>query len=123
MSRKAIIQKEPAVRGLRSGPPKTVWAYAYEIVPAQDENLPVTIRTLLARENSAARRAARTWAGRVVVERNITHILVVSDSPEQDREVNIRLEAELTELKAAFSVTIPMELAKDAGRGSENIDR
>ena len=110
MSRKAITQEEPTVRGGRNEPPKAVWAYAYEIVPPQDELQLAAIKALLARENSAARRAARTWAGRIVVQRHITRILVVSDNREQDREINLRLETALTQLKAVFSVTIPLEL-------------
>ena len=95
-------------------PPKGVWAYAYRIVPPQPEDRLGTIKNLLDLENTEARRDARTWAGRVVVEEQITHILVVSDSPQQDREVNRKLEAALEELKAGFSVSAPMALDDDA---------
>ena len=91
-----------------SSAPKTIWAYAYEIVPPQPEDRLRAIKALLDDEHSAARRAARTWAGSVVLEQQMTHILVVSDSPEQNHEVNARLEAELKELKAGFSLTAPM---------------
>jgi hypothetical protein len=46
----------------------------------------------------------------VVPEERITHILVVSDSPEQDHEANRRLESELKGLKAKFSISAPMQL-------------
>jgi hypothetical protein len=46
----------------------------------------------------------------LVVEEQVTHILVVSDSPNQDLEVNRKLEAELKRLDAAFVITTPLEL-------------
>ena len=94
--------------------PKAIWAYAYQIVPPQSEDRLRTIKTLLDHENSDAQRGARTWAGRVVLERQITHILVVSESPEQNHEVNQRLEAELKALKAGFSITASMAVVDDA---------
>lgn len=93
--------------------PKTLWAYAYEIVPPQAQDRLGAIRTVLAKEHSEARRAARTWTGRLVCEPQVTHILVVSDSPEQSREVNRRLEGRLKQLKAEFSLTVPLALADD----------
>ena len=91
-----------------TSPAKPVWAYAYQILPPQAEDRLHTIKTLLDKENADAQRAARTWAGRVVVEQQVTHILVVSDSPEQDHAVNRRLEAKLQELNAGFSMTVPI---------------
>jgi hypothetical protein len=41
-------------------------------------------------------------------------ILIVSDSPEQDHEVNRRLEAKLQELKAGFSITVPIAVVDEA---------
>jgi len=93
---------------------KPVWAYAYQILPPQAEDRLHTIKKLLDQENADAQRAARTWAGRVVVEQQVTHILVVSDSPEQDHAVNRRLEAKLQELNAGFSITVPIAVADDA---------
>jgi hypothetical protein len=98
----------------RTPPAKPVWAYAYQILPPQAEERLHTIKTLLDKENADAQRAARTWAGRVVVEQQVTHILVVSDSPEQDHDVNRRLEAKLQELNAGFSITVPIAVADDA---------
>ena len=97
----------------RPTPPKPTWAYAYEIVPAQAEDRLRAITKLLEDENSDAQRGARTWAARVVLEQQITHILVVSDSPEQDREVNRRLETELKGLNIGFSMTLPLAVPDD----------
>ena len=102
--------------GFTKGRPesKTRWAYAYRIVPPQAEDQLRAIQTLLDREHSEARRGARTWEGRFVHEEQITHILVVSDSPDQDREVNRRLGLALNELRAEFLLTAPMAVANDA---------
>ena len=97
-------------------PKKGLWAYAYEIVPPQPEDRLRSINALLDRERAEARNGARTWESRVVVEDHITHILVVSDSPQQDREVNRRVEAELRDLSAGFSITAPMAVADDSVR-------
>jgi hypothetical protein len=88
--------------------PGSIWVYGYQIVPPQTEGRMEPIRALLDDENSNARLGARTWNGRFVHEERITHILVVSDSPDQDREVNRRLESALKELEACFSVTAAM---------------
>jgi hypothetical protein len=90
-----------------------VWAYAYQILPPQAEDRLHSIKTILDQENADAQRTAKTWAGRVVVEQQVTHILVVSDSPEQNHDVNRRLEAKLQELHAGFSMTVPIAVADD----------
>ena len=95
-------------------PFKTIWTYGYQIVPPQAEDRLRTVTTLLDHENSAAQRGERTWSGRVILEQQITHILVVTDSPEQNREVNRKLEAELNELNVGFSITAPMALEDEA---------
>lgn len=100
----------------RSPTPKTVWTYAYEIVPPQAEGRLHTIKRLLEDEHEDAHRGARTWAGRVILEQRVTHILVVSDSPEQRREVNRKLEAELQNLEVGFSITAPMAVPDDTAR-------
>jgi hypothetical protein len=97
-------------------PPKAIWAYAYQIVPPQPEDRLHGIKTLLDDANSNAQRGARTWAGRVVSEQQITHILVVSDSPEQNHEVNRKLEAALHELEAGFSITAAMAMDDDSAQ-------
>jgi hypothetical protein len=93
---------------------RSLWAYAYEIVPPQRSSRLATIRTLLQDETAAARGGARTWSGRLVLERRATHILIVSDAPGRNYAINRRLEAELERLDAAFSVTEPLVVAGHA---------
>lgn len=94
-------------------PPNALWAYAYEIVPPQSESRLGRIQTLIDGEQSDARQGTGTWEGRFVLDQEITHILVVSDSPDQHREVNRQLEAELTALHVPFSLTASMAVADD----------
>jgi len=94
-------------------PSKTIWAYAYQILPPQPAARLHSIKTLLDHAHTEAQRDARTWTGRVVVEEQVTHILIVSDSPEQNHEGNRRLEAKLQELNAGFSITAPIAVADD----------
>ena len=98
------------------GAKKSLWAYAYEIVPPQPEDRLRTINLLLDRERADAKNRARTWESRVVVEEHVTHILVVSDGPEQDLDVNRRVEAELRDLRAGFSMTASMAVADESVR-------
>jgi hypothetical protein len=92
---------------------KPVWAYAYQIVPPQPEGRLNAIRALLDREAIDARTRARTWEGRLVAEEHVTHILIVSDSPEQNLDVNQRVEAQLRDLRAGFSITVPMAVGDE----------
>lgn len=87
------------------------WAYAYQLLPPQLADRLRTIQPLLDGEQASARRGGRTWAARVVPEELITHILVVSDSPDQDHDANRKLESELKELKAKFSISAPLALS------------
>lgn len=98
----------------KQGPPvKPMWAYAYQIVPPQSESRLAAIRELLDREHTLAKGGAHTWEGRFVLEQQITHILVVSDSPEQDGGSNRRLESALGELQAGFVLTAPLAVTGD----------
>jgi hypothetical protein len=64
------------------GPPKSgLWAYAYDITLPESEDRIRRLQELLEREHSEARAGARTWAAQVVLEPQVTRILVVSDSP------------------------------------------
>lgn len=90
--------------------PTPLWAYVYQLLPPQLADRLRSIQPLLDGEHVDARRSGRTWAGRVVPEERITHILVVSDSPEQNDGSNRKLESELEELKAKFSVSVPLPL-------------
>jgi hypothetical protein len=103
--------------GIRDHPPRpgSTWAYGYEISPPMTPERLAAIGRLLEEEHSSARRQTRTWQARFVTEEQVTHILVVSDSPDQRLEINRRLEAELAKLEAAFSLTPPMALAEGAG--------
>lgn len=87
---------------------RTLWAYGYEMVPPHQARRLSAIRGLLARENEAAQHEARTWTARLVTERQATHVLIVSSTPEQDLEVNRKLEAELKALGVEFMLTVPM---------------
>jgi hypothetical protein len=92
---------------------RSLWAYAYQIVPPQPSRRLGTIRVLLRGETAAARGSAHTWSGRLVLERGATHILIVSDVRGRNHEVNRQLEAELERLDAPFSVTEPLAVAGD----------
>ena len=96
-------------------PAKRIWAYAYQILPPQPAARLHPIKTLLDQAHTEAQRDAHTWTGRVVVEDQVTHILIVSDSPQQNHEFNRRLEAKLQELKAEFSITVPVAVVDDGG--------
>ena len=89
---------------------KPVWAYVYRIDPPQPESALASVRMLLDREHAVPTDGAGSWEGRFVVEELVTHILVVSDSPDQTREANRELEAELTKISAAFAITAPLAI-------------
>lgn len=93
---------------------KTVWAYAYQILPPQSADRLRAIQTLLDREHVDAQRESRTWAGRIVLEEKVSLILIVSDSPEQNHEINERLATAVKQLQAALLITTPMAVADDA---------
>lgn len=99
-------------------PAKCMWAYAYQIVPSQPEHRLTAIRTLLESEHALAKDAERTWKGKFVQEHQITHILVVSDSPDQDGEANLRLEAALKGMQAGFVRTAPLPVLNDPPVGT-----
>ena len=94
---------------------KDLWAYAYKIVPPQPSQKLGTIRTLLKDEASTAQGGARTWSGRLVLEPDATHILIVSDDVRgRDHPINRQLEAELRRLDASYVVTEPLAVAGHA---------
>jgi hypothetical protein len=98
----------------RTANPKTVWAYAYQILPPQPAARLHSIKSLLDHAHTEAQRDARTWTGRVVVEDQVTHILIVSDSAEQNHDVDRRIQAKLQELNAGFSMTVPIAVVDEA---------
>ncbi|HJQ66561.1 MAG TPA: hypothetical protein VJ816_09305 [Gemmatimonadales bacterium] len=85
-----------------------VWVYAYEIVPPQSKRRLEAIRALLDREHATARQGGRTWASRLVSERRATRILIVSDSPDQERAA---VAAELARQQLSFTRTASMEIS------------
>jgi hypothetical protein len=78
---------------------RTVWAYAYEFTQPQPADKMHAVQGLLDREETEARKDSRSWGSRFVTKEQVTHILVVNDSPRQDLKVNRRLEMELGEMK------------------------
>jgi hypothetical protein len=68
------------------------------------------LRHLLDKENAAAFEQARAWAAQLILEQRTTQILVVADSPAQNRPVNRRVESELSRLHADYRLTDPVEI-------------
>ena len=66
------------------------------------------LRRVLDQENAAAFEHARAWAAQLILEQRSAQILVVSDSPAQNRAVNHRLEGELRRLDALYRVSDPV---------------
>ncbi len=82
--------------------------YAYQIEPPHPDTRFSKVKELLGKAHLAARRAARMWAARIVVETRVSHILIVSDSPSRQRAVNRALEKELKRLRLRFLVNEPV---------------
>lgn len=116
--RKTAEDTRQAVTGAKSRSPVTLWAYTYQIVPRQTRSQLRTVRALLDQEHSSAKNASGTFAGRLIVGAQVTRILIVSDCPERSCEVNQRLETELRQLRAEFSVSEPVALPGDAATPS-----
>lgn len=95
------------------GPPGTIWAYGYEISPPMPAARMRALERLLDEERSSAKREARTWSSRFVVDERVTHILVLSDSSDQGTDINRKVEEELARLEAAFSVSPPVPVSDD----------
>lgn len=72
------------------------------------------IRKLLDSENAFAFEHARAWAAQLILEQRSTQILVVADSPAQNRPINQRLETELQRLDARYSLTEPIAIRDSA---------
>ena len=87
------------------------WAYAYQLNPPQPEPRFAKIKTLLRRARLAAQRAGRLWTGQVVKDAHITHILVVTDAPDEVRAVDRAIDAELNRLKMGFAITEPARVS------------
>jgi len=98
-------------------PGQALWVSAYEMVPPHAEHRMTAIRDLIDRENDDAQRAGRTWTARLVLEIQVTHVLIVSATPEMDLAVNHKLAAELRELGVEFVLTVPMSVGDEADAG------
>lgn len=96
----------------------SLWAYAYQIVPAQPTRRLDPIRALLDHESAAARKEARIWASRLVLEQQATRILVVSDRPEHVRGIDHTLANEVQRLRATFTCTEAMEIGDAVERAT-----
>jgi hypothetical protein len=88
--------------------PRIIWAYSYQLVPPQHLARLGDVRALLVRERASALGRSATWEGRLVADERIAHILVLSDSPDLDREANRRLEHALHSMGTGFALTVPM---------------
>ncbi len=97
-----------------SPPVRPIWAYTYRLVPPQSPERLARIKALLKHEAAEATLREGTWKGRLVVDERVANILVISDSPKLDHEVNQRLEAELRLIDAQFAVTVPLAVGDDA---------
>ncbi|TVP54324.1 MAG: hypothetical protein EA351_13465 [Gemmatimonadales bacterium] len=94
-----------------------LWAYGYKLVPPIARDRMGPIKALLEGAYQQAGLGAFAWEGRLINGDDITHILVVSDRPEQDLEVNHLLEAELNRLQAPFTITRALAIGGDSGSG------
>src|SRR2546430_16726048 len=83
------------------------WAYAYQLDPPQPEPRFAKLKILLRRARLAAQRDGRVWTGKIVMEAHITHILVVTDAPDEGRAVDRAIDAELKRLTMGFAITRP----------------
>ena len=83
------------------------WCYAYQLNPPQPEPRFAKIKMLLRRARLAAQRDGRRWTGQIVKDAHITHILVVTDAPDEVRAVDRAIDAELKRLKMGFAITGP----------------
>jgi len=92
-----------------------LYAFAYQIAPPLDEAVVSAIDSLLHDWSVHARSVKRSWAGRVVLEPDVTRVLVVTDAADPDDAINLQLEAELLRRGANFSITAPMAVAGPGG--------
>lgn len=93
--------------------PDTIWAYAYLIVPPPARSRLMPIKTILNEETPIAHDEGRLWTGRLVPERLVTWILVVSDTARQDLSVNLLVAAELDRLGVEFIVTASLAVPRE----------
>jgi hypothetical protein len=105
------------VEAEKPSPEGPLWAYAYQLLPPRAGDRMSRILELVNQENADALRDIRPWTARLIAEHQVTHVLVLSNTPDLDGERNRRLEARLRELDVRFTVTLPMrvdEVSPDA---------
>lgn len=99
--------------GAGSGAPpaeRTLWVHGYEMIPPHQAERMAAIRGLLDQENSGAARQDRNWTARLVTEETVTHVLIVTASPDENRDINQRLESQMRALGFSFHVSVPMPI-------------
>jgi hypothetical protein len=88
----------------------SIWAYGYELTPPVTRDRLAGIQGLLDDEHRDADLTERIWAGRFINGDEVTHILIVSGTPDQDRMVNRKVAEELLRLHAGYLVTPSLEV-------------
>lgn len=88
----------------------TRWVYAYQLDPPQPEPKFKKINALVHQAEAAATRGGHLWTGRIVVETLVTHLLIVTDDPQQAPAVNRAIETELKQRAMGFALTGPAAL-------------
>lgn len=107
---------------MASSPPN-LWAYTYRLVPPLPTERLRAVRALLAHERKSAKARDGIWQGRMVSDDRISHILVLSDSPDLDDDINRRLAAALQALDASFAITIPLAVGDRHARARKTTVR
>jgi len=87
---------------------RPLWVYGYQMDPPQPEARMTSIRDLLDQENNAVARQGRKWTACLVADERVTHVLVVTSSPDLNLEINRRLESALKAMGIGFELSIPM---------------
>jgi hypothetical protein len=88
----------------------TRWVYAYQLDPPQPEPKFKKINALVRQAQTVATRGGHLWTGRIVVETLVTHLLIVTDAPQQAPGVNRAIEAQLKQHAMGFALTGPAAL-------------
>jgi hypothetical protein len=96
----------------------TRWVYAYQLDPPQPEPKFKKITSLVRQAQTAATRGGHLWTGRIVVETLVTHLLIVTDDPQQAPGVNRAIEAQLKQHAMGFALTGPAALALSGATGA-----
>lgn len=85
-----------------------IWAYTYKLSPPLSVEKLREVKLLLEQERTAAKAREGTWEARFVADERISHILVLSDSPDLETEANKHLEQALRTLDSYYNLTVPM---------------